>query len=825
MITIKTKKTKTILAAGTIATLGLAGNVKAEEVAVPTNQPVAETQAQEVTVTAEQVTEAQTTVDTTSNQVMVATTAVDTAQTAVDTAQADSTQAATNLETAQTLLAQAEEQATQVETAPTVEETLMVKDSVSLPQEEYSKQEGVTQEINGETYLGDPNNSWSYSGEVEEVVELTPEQAKSLKETGDFEYTPDMAKVSEYMAQYINEFNEANGITANVVADSDAIRAAQARAEENAERNEMTHSSKLYVRNTDNDEVGNYWMTDRSGEIITKDKVKSTENASQGVLFFEKNENAYSDGLAAHVAGKKLNQLSATDTSYSNIRSDKELANYLFLGWFADTRNVELKSNERRQQLIDMTTGKIEANPFTQARAVGHRTAMMGRVGYVGVGLAKNANEDQTNPNGVYQAIMTFMYDNNIEAKKKDTDFRMNSVADGDWEDANFNKLSYAMVDKNLTSTTYNMDGSVSSTDKVDPTFVQYYKGKEVVAGPRRTYRFVVKSDIETLKAETQANLTKAKALVAKASEQKVAADASLTAALASLETKRQTLKEALLARDEAVNTYNKIKGIYDAQALLADSKGEEVVEVAKPVETPAKPAEVKPATPTETKPVDVPTVPTEVKPVEPAKSTETKPVETPAQPTETKPVEVPAKPTEAKPVETPAQPTATKPVETPAKPTEVKPVEVPTKPTETKPVEVPATPTEVKPVEVPATPTEVKPVETPAKSTEVKPVEVPAKPTEVKPVEVPAKPTATKPVETLRHKPIMNSFAQSNPQDYQKLVNKVNQAMSKPVTDDTNTEKRLPQTGVKETSFLALIGVTLLGLVGLKQKKARWEE
>ncbi|TWT11278.1 LPXTG cell wall anchor domain-containing protein [Streptococcus sp. sy004] len=794
-----TKKTKTILAAGTIATLGLASNVKAEEVAVPTSQPVAETQTQEAVVTAEQVTEAQTTVDTASNQVMVATTAVDTAQTAVDTAQADSTQAATNLETAQTLLAQAEEQATQIETAPTVEETLMVKDSVSLPQEEFSKAQGVTIKTEDEEYMGvtikgsdvvgDPNNSWSYSGEVEEVVELTPEQAKSLKETGDFEYTPDMEKVSEYMAKYINEFNEANGITANVVADSDAIRAAQARAEENAERNEMTHSSKLYVRNTDNDEVGNYWMTDRSGEIITKDKVKSTENASQGVLFFEKNENAYSDGLAAHVAGKKLNQLSATDTSYSNIRSDKELANYLFLGWFADTRNVELKSNERRQQLIDMTTGKTESNPFTQARAVGHRTAMMGRVGYVGVGLAKNANEDQTNPNGIYQAIMTFMYDNTLEARRKDEDFTNNKVNGGSRFDANFNKLSYAMVDKNLTATTYNMDGSVNSTAKVDPTFVQYYKGKEVVAGPRRTYRFVVKSDTETLKAETQANLTKAKALVAKASEQKVAADASLTAALASLEAKRQTLKEALLARDEAVNTYNKLKGIYDAQALLADSKGEEVVET---------------------------------KPVESAKPTETKPVES-TKPTETKPVETPAKPTEVKPVEVPAKQTETKPVETPAKPTEAKPVE-PAKPTETKPVDVPAKPTETKPVETPAKPTEVKPVETPAKPTEAKPVET-VKPTETKPVEVPTTPTETKPVETLRHKPIMNSFAQSNPQDYQKLVNKVNQAMSKPVTDDTNTEKRLPQTGVKETSFLALIGVTLLGLVGLKQKKARWEE
>ncbi|TWT16263.1 LPXTG cell wall anchor domain-containing protein [Streptococcus sp. sy010] len=804
MITIKTKKTKTILAAGTIATLGLASNVKAEEVAVPTNQPVAETQAQEAVVTAEQVTEAQTTVDTTSNQVMVATTAVDTAQTAVDTAQADSTQAATNLKTAQDLLVQAEQQVAQVETAPQ-EETVMVKDSVSLPQEELSKQFGVTKEYDGEIVLGDPKNSWSYAGEVEEVVELTPEQAKSLKETGDFEYTPDMTKVSEYMAQYINEFNEANGITANVVADSDAIRAAQARAEENAERNEMTHSSKLYVRNTDNDEVRNYWVKDRSGEIITKDKVQSSENASLDLFFF-KNEEGYRN-------------LSALDTNHGNIRSDKELANYLFLAWFADTTNVKFNSNERLQQLIDMTTGKTEANRYTQARAVGHRTTMMGRVGYVGVGLAKNADEDQSQPNAYYQVIMTFMYDNDIEAQKKDSDFKFNSLSGvwGDWEDSNFNKLSYAMVDKNLTVNNYNIDGSVQSTDKVDPTFVQYYKGKEVVAGPRRTYRFVVKSDTETLKAETQANLTKAKTLVAKASEQKVAADASLTAALASLEAKRQTLKEALLARDEAVNTYNKIKGIYDAQALLADSKGEEAVET-KPVETPAQP--------TETKPVDVSAKPTEAKPVEtPVIPTETKPVDVPAQPTETKPVDVPAQPTETKPVDVPAKPTETKPVEVPAKPTEVKPVEPPVKPTETKLVETPAKPTETKPVEPPVKPTETKPVDVPAKSTETKPVETPAQPTETKPVEVPVKPTETKPVEASRHQPMMNSFAQNNPQDYQKLVNKVNQAMSKPVTDDTNTEKGLPQTGVKETSFLTLIGVALLGLVGLKQKKARWEE
>lgn len=144
-----------------------------------------------------------------------------------------------------------------------------------------------------------------------------------------------------------------------------------------------------------------------------------------------------------------------------------------------------------------------------------------------------------------------------------------------------------------------------------------------------------------------------------------------------------------------------------------------------------------------------------------------------------------------------------------------VQPVETPKAET-VKPIEAPKDET-TKPAETSKAKT-VKPVETPKDET-TKPVEIPKVET-TKPVEAP-KTETTKSVTQTRH------LAQTNPADYQKLVNKINQAMSKTSQTEpnqsvmaTSTGKTLPNTGAKENSFLALLGMNLLGLVGLGRKK-----
>ena len=76
-------------------------------------------------------------------------------------------------------------------------------------------------------------------------IDLTPEQQLDYQSTGSFTYTPNMAEVNKHLVAYINRLREINGITDKVTTDDVAQAFAQARADEMAKNDVLSHSSAL----------------------------------------------------------------------------------------------------------------------------------------------------------------------------------------------------------------------------------------------------------------------------------------------------------------------------------------------------------------------------------------------------------------------------------------------------------------------------------------------------------------------------------------------------------------------------------------------------
>lgn len=76
-------------------------------------------------------------------------------------------------------------------------------------------------------------------------IDLTPEQQLDYQSTGSFTYTPNMAEVNKHLVAYINRLREINGITDKVTTDDVAQAFAQARADEMAKNDVLSHSTAL----------------------------------------------------------------------------------------------------------------------------------------------------------------------------------------------------------------------------------------------------------------------------------------------------------------------------------------------------------------------------------------------------------------------------------------------------------------------------------------------------------------------------------------------------------------------------------------------------
>lgn len=104
-------------------------------------------------------------------------------------------------------------------------------------------------------------NSSEHNGIATLISSGTPRQEtidipESMIQDGKVAYTPNIEAITKYLAEYINELRAQNGISTKteVTTDAQAIAFAQARAQENADRQRLTHSTTLtapkpYVEN------------------------------------------------------------------------------------------------------------------------------------------------------------------------------------------------------------------------------------------------------------------------------------------------------------------------------------------------------------------------------------------------------------------------------------------------------------------------------------------------------------------------------------------------------------------------------------------------
>ena len=95
-------------------------------------------------------------------------------------------------------------------------------------------------------------NSSEHNGIATLISSGTPRQEtidipESMIQDGKVAYTPNIEAITKYLAEYINELRAQNGISTKteVTTDAQAIAFAQARAQENADRQKLTHSTTL----------------------------------------------------------------------------------------------------------------------------------------------------------------------------------------------------------------------------------------------------------------------------------------------------------------------------------------------------------------------------------------------------------------------------------------------------------------------------------------------------------------------------------------------------------------------------------------------------
>ncbi|WP_067192706.1 hypothetical protein, partial [Streptococcus sp. DD10] len=156
-----------------------------------------------------------------------------------------------------------------------------------------------------------------YDGTRTRTIEISAEQLREYRSTGRFTYTPNTEAISRYMVTMLKELRRLNGITIPVPEVSqEALRYAQARAEEMLKNNKLSHDTLMdkSIRNSEN--AARFGYTNTSGSTTA---ILSDEQMAYHLLnsYFADYENVYS-GSGSVNYGHRISLLTAYGDGLGN---------------------------------------------------------------------------------------------------------------------------------------------------------------------------------------------------------------------------------------------------------------------------------------------------------------------------------------------------------------------------------------------------------------------------------------------------------------------------------------------------------------------------
>lgn len=187
------------------------------------------------------------------------------------------------------------------------------------------------------------NKEWleqvTYNGEEEVVIELTNDQKAILEIEGYVPYEPNADRITELMAQYINEIRELNGIEGRVFAGDASMRGFI--------NDRLVEMTELAEKN------GGFYILSHTSNL------RDTYDASV-------TPDANGDVRTTKFSGENLNTYIYNDDNVAQRRpwSDEELAYNMTLDWFNDYENIVNGTNPTDGQ-------KPVAEAVHKAREVG----------------------------------------------------------------------------------------------------------------------------------------------------------------------------------------------------------------------------------------------------------------------------------------------------------------------------------------------------------------------------------------------------------------------------------------------------------------------